>query len=76
TTGKQTTLHSIYSIAVLCEFPFRKRDLQLQFRTETASQGFPFGKYKGQPIAKLVRDVDYAKWLIEQSWFKNHAIYS
>lgn len=36
----------------------------------------PFGKYKGQPIAKLVRDVDYAKWLIEQSWFKNHAIYS
>lgn len=29
----------------------------------------PFGKYKGQPIEQLQNDVEYTRWLLEQSWF-------
>lgn len=29
----------------------------------------PFGKYKGQPVAQLQNDAEYAKWLMQQPWF-------
>jgi uncharacterized protein (DUF3820 family) len=31
----------------------------------------PFGKYKGQPVERLLEDKDYAEWLMAQDWFKN-----
>jgi hypothetical protein len=30
----------------------------------------PFGKFKGQPIAEVVADRQYASWLCGQEWFK------
>ena len=32
----------------------------------------PFGKYKGQPVIKLLEDKSYTDWLKKQDWFKNH----
>ena len=29
----------------------------------------PFGKYKGQPVTKLLEDKGYADWLKKQDWF-------
>lgn len=29
----------------------------------------PFGKYKGQPVTKLLEDKSYADWLKKQDWF-------
>ena len=30
---------------------------------------FPIGKYKGEPIAKVIEDTTYCKWLLKQEWF-------
>lgn len=33
-----------------------------------------FGKYKNQPITRLIEDVDYLEWLKKQAWFKKFPI--
>ena len=30
---------------------------------------FPIGKHKGEPIAKVIEDTTYCKWLLKQEWF-------
>jgi hypothetical protein len=30
---------------------------------------FPIGKHKGEPIAKVIEDSTYCKWLLKQAWF-------
>lgn len=30
----------------------------------------PFGKYKGEPVERLVADTDYCEWLGSQAWFR------
>jgi hypothetical protein len=30
----------------------------------------PFGKYRGQPVAALAQDQQYAEWLVAQPWFR------
>lgn len=30
---------------------------------------FPIGKHKGEPIAKVIEDTTYCKWLTNQVWF-------
>jgi len=30
---------------------------------------FPIGKHKGEPIAKVLEDSIYCKWLLKQAWF-------
>lgn len=30
----------------------------------------PFGKYKGEPVERLVADTDYCEWLASQTWFR------
>lgn len=34
----------------------------------------PFGKYKGQPITKLMDDTKYLEWCKQQGWFQNFPI--
>ena len=31
-----------------------------------------FGKYKGSVLARVLRDRNYCRWLVEQDWFKNN----
>ena len=30
---------------------------------------FPIGKHKGEPIANVIEDATYCKWLLKQVWF-------
>jgi len=34
-----------------------------------------FGKHKGQTVERMVRDKEYTAWLLNQSWFRQHAVY-
>lgn len=34
------------------------------------SKVVPFGKYKGQPVERLVADRNYCDWLAQQPWFR------
>ena len=36
----------------------------------TSGQIVPFGKYKDQPIERIVADDRYCEWLLAQDWFK------
>ena len=29
----------------------------------------PFGKYRGQPVERLIEDQGYCDWLMQQDWF-------
>lgn len=31
----------------------------------------PFGKYKGQPVERMIADRDYCEWLAGQEWFRS-----
>lgn len=31
----------------------------------------PFGKYKGQPVERMIADRDYCEWLAGQDWFRS-----
>jgi hypothetical protein len=37
----------------------------------SASSVVPFGKYKGQPIEVVLRDAEYARWVVAQPWVKD-----
>jgi hypothetical protein len=30
----------------------------------------PFGKYRGEPVERLIADTDYCEWLSAQAWFR------
>ena len=34
------------------------------------SEMFPIGKYKGQPIERVLADRSYCRWLSDQAWFR------
>jgi hypothetical protein len=35
----------------------------------------PFGKYKGQPIERMLADQSYLQWLMAQDWFREKPLY-
>lgn len=37
----------------------------------TTDKLVPFGKYKGQPVERLIADRDYCDWLAGQDWFRS-----
>jgi hypothetical protein len=46
-----------------------------QTNNQETSCVVPFGKHKGQSVARMIRDKEYTEWLLKQSWFRQHKIY-
>jgi uncharacterized protein (DUF3820 family) len=38
--------------------------------TDTLTTVVPFGRYRGRPIAELLEDASYLRWLTGQEWFR------
>jgi hypothetical protein len=41
----------------------------------TENKIVPFGKYKGQPVERMMADSGYMQWLMAQDWFRTNNLY-